>query len=54
MADTHYIIEKVSDTKTTNTNIRELSEEESVEEIARILGGAQITDTVLESSREMK
>lgn len=54
MADTHYIIEKVSDKKTTNTNIRELSEEESVEEIARILGGAQITDTVLESSREMK
>lgn len=54
MADTHYIIEKVSDEKATNTNIRELTNEESVEEIARILGGAQITDTVLESSREMK
>ncbi len=54
MADTHYIIEKVSDKKTTNTNIRELTDEESVEEIARILGGAKITDTVLESSREMK
>ena len=30
------------------------SEEESVQELARILGGARITDTVLESAREMK
>lgn len=54
MADTHYIIEKISNGKVTKTNIRELKEEESVAEIARILGGAEITDTILESAREMK
>ncbi len=54
MADTHYIIEKVTDGKSTYTDIRELELEESIEEIARILGGAEITDTVMESAREMK
>lgn len=54
MADNHYIIEKVTDGKRTYTNIRELDREESIEEIARILGGAQITDTVIENAREMK
>lgn len=54
MADTHFIIEKVTDGKLTATNIRRLNEEESVTEIARILGGAIITDTVIQSAREMK
>ncbi len=54
MADTHFIIEKVTDGKTTFTNIRRLKEEESIEEIARILGGAKITDTIIESAKEMK
>ena len=54
MADTHFIIEKVTDGKSTSTNIRRLNEEESIIEIARILGGAKITDTVIESAREMK
>lgn len=54
MADAHYIIEKVTDGKTTHTNVRNLSEEESIEEIARILGGAKITDTVIKSAKEMK
>ena len=38
----------------THTDIRQLSNEESVEELARILGGAKITDTVLENAREMR
>lgn len=54
MADTHYIIEKISDGITTHTSIRQLIEEESIEEIARILGGAKITDTVISSAKEMK
>ena len=48
MADSHYIIEKLTDGKTTLTNIRKLDTEESIEEIARILGGAKITDTVVD------
>lgn len=54
MADTHYIIEKNTDGITTNTNIRQLEETEVIEELARILGGAKITDTVLTSALEMK
>ena len=38
----------------TSTVIRQLEGDEIVEEIARILGGAKITDAVLESAREMK
>jgi DNA repair protein RecN (Recombination protein N) len=40
--------------KKTSTVIRQLEGDEIVEEIARILGGAKITDAVLESAREMK
>lgn len=54
MADRHYIIEKKPADSKTVTNIGLLSEQESIEELARILGGAQITDTVRESAREMK
>lgn len=54
MADTHYLIEKSNDHDRTATEIRPLSEEESGEELARILGGAKITEAVRESAREMK
>lgn len=54
MADHHYVIEKKPADSKTVTNIGLLTEEESVLELARILGGAKITDTVLQSAREMK
>ncbi len=54
MADHHFIIEKKPADSKTVTNIGLLSEEESIEELARILGGAKITQTVLDSAREMK
>lgn len=54
MADRHYLIEKASSKGDTRTDIRRLDEEESVRELARILGGAKITDTVLKSAVEMK
>lgn len=54
MADTHYLIEKTSDTHSTISSIHKLSEEESVYELARMLGGAQITNAVLENAKEMK
>lgn len=53
-ADAHYLIEKTVKDGKTHTGIRQLSEEESVEELARILGGARITDAVRENAREMK
>lgn len=54
MADHHYMIEKKVGNLDTTTNIHELTEEESIGELARILGGAKITDTVLENAKEMK
>ena len=54
MADSHYIIEKVTDQSKTTTGIKRLDEQEAVLEVARILGGAEITDIVIESAKEMK
>ena len=54
MADEHYIIEKKADKTTTVTDIRSLNEEESVNELARLLGGASITEAALNNAREMK
>lgn len=54
MADSHFVIEKnVVDNKTVTT-IRKLTENEIILELARILGGAKITDTVIQSAKEMK
>jgi len=54
MADTHYLIEKNNEDAHTATTIYALDEEQSVQELARILGGAQITDAVMDSAREMR
>lgn len=54
MADEHYIIEKTTDGLTTKSNITALNFEESVAELARMLGGAKITDAVTASAKEMK
>lgn len=54
MADHHFMIEKTVGNLDTTTGIHELTEEESVEELARILGGAKITDAVRENAKEMK
>ncbi len=54
MADAHYAIEKSVEAGKTVTNISLLNSEEEIHELARILGGAQITETVRQSAAEMK
>lgn len=54
MADVHFAIEKNIEEGHTKTTIERLSKEASINELARILGGAQITDKVVENAREMK
>lgn len=54
MADTHFVIEKEVGDDASETKIRELSDEESMEELARILGGAKITEATYDAAREMK
>ena len=54
MADSHYLIQKSVQNQTTVSTIRRLSEEESIQELSRMLGGVEITETVKESAREMR
>lgn len=54
MADSHYLIEKSADEGKTVTRIVRLNDEESTEEIARLLGGVTITEAVMSNAREMK
>ena len=54
MADSHYRIEKMVNNGETRTRIRKLKQTEEIEELARILGGAEITDAVMKNAEEMK
>lgn len=54
MADAHYLIEKSVQNQTTVSTIRRMQEEESVNELARMLGGVEITETVRKSAEEMR
>jgi DNA repair protein RecN (Recombination protein N) len=54
MADTHFLIEKEVENQSTVSRIRRLNGEECVGELARMLGGVEITDTVYQNAREMK
>ncbi|MCQ2414865.1 MAG: DNA repair protein RecN [Lachnospiraceae bacterium] len=54
MADTHYLISKEELDGRNVTGIRELSGEEPVKELSRLLGGAEITESVMENAAEMK
>ena len=54
MADNHLKIEKKSEDDSTSTEIFVLNEEESVEELARMLAGSAITDAVRQNAAELK
>lgn len=54
MADTHFEIKKSVEGEETITKIYPLDEESSIRELARLLGGAEITRAVEENAREMK
>ena len=54
MADVHFLIEKRSEDGKTHTGVRQLTGEAITDELARILGGVQITDAVRATAAEMK
>ena len=54
MADTHFLIEKTSDGVRTVTDIVRMDEDDSIKEIARLLGGDTITETAIANAGEMK
>ena len=53
MGDAHYKIVKTTANDSTETTVNLLDFEERVEEVSRIIGGINITDTVRKTAREM-
>ncbi len=54
MADAHFVIEKNSTDDTTITDIHRTEAQESLNELARLLGSDVLTDAALTNAREMK
>lgn len=54
MSDVHFLIEKNAKKDRTVTTIRKISEEDDLRELARMLGGAEITEAALQNAKEMK
>ena len=53
-ADVHFCIHKEAEDNSVRTQIERLDQEDSVAELARLLGGANVTDGIIDSAREMK
>lgn len=53
LADNHFRISKVTDGKATRTGVSVLGKDERIEEVARMLGGVEITKKTLEHAAEM-
>ncbi len=53
LADQHFRISKVSDGKSTRTGLQVLEKDERVEELARMLGGVEITQKTIDHAAEM-
>ncbi len=53
MADAHYFIEKEINQNQTTTKVHHLEEKERIRELARMLGGASLTELTLSHSQEM-
>ena len=54
MADTHFMIEKGLEDERTVTNIYKLTGDSSTRELARMLGGEEITEAVIKNAQEMR
>ena len=53
MADSHFMIEKGLEDGRTVTNIHGLKDDDSIKELARLLGGDELTDAAIENAKEM-
>lgn len=54
MADTHFVIEKQTAGGVTTTGIRQLTREEELTELSRLLGSDEQTEAVLDNAKELK
>ncbi|MBX2992976.1 MAG: DNA repair protein RecN [Bacteroidetes bacterium] len=53
LADVHFVVEKSEDAKRATTSMRMLSTEERVQEVAKLMSGAEVTEAGLRSAREL-
>ena len=53
MADTHFLIVKTSDQDRTETCVEKLNDQGRIEELARMLSGAELTNTTRQHAKEM-
>jgi len=53
LADVHFVVEKDTSVARTSVNVRRLTSDERVDEIARMLAGEQITEAARENARTM-
>jgi len=53
LADVNYLIEKNSDEVNTFTQVKKLKDDEVEQEVARIIGGSEVTAITIENAREM-
>jgi len=53
LADRHFLIEKHSEGDTTTTEVFPLEQEDSVREVARMMGGSNITEATLAAAKEL-
>ena len=53
MSDHHLLISKASDADRTTTQVKELKDENKIDEIARMISGASVTELTRENAKEM-
>jgi len=53
VGDFHFVVEKISEKNSTRTLIRKLNDEEKAIEIAKLMGGKSVTETQINSAREL-
>ena len=53
LADQHFVVEKIEEKKRTSARMRPLDDEARVEEVAKLMSGAVVTEAGLEGAREL-
>jgi DNA repair protein RecN (Recombination protein N) len=53
LADAHFVVQKAVEKGRTFTRVKQLSEQERVGELARMLGGVKITEQVRRHAEEL-
>lgn len=54
MGDSHFLIEKIFNDNSTTTIVEELNCDKMISELARLIGGAEITQATFKAAKEMK